>query len=249
MPRSQTPNACKRRRLAGDELEAEIVSESLRIERGGTEDARERYELGREPDGVVADGDEQGFFPHPIAREQDPPSTGVIEGKGEHPAQVFDAGVAVLEVEGEDHLAVAAGAKAVTTGRERIAQCVVVVDLAVGNEHQPLIVVVQGLRTARHVDDAETAVDEPDVLVEESAGAVGATVGESLLQCVGPVAFDVAGPKGRDETRDAAHLATLAEVVSRRSRHLAVADAVPRRQDAHAMKPIRLSSCFRPARR
>ena len=100
----------------------------------------------------------------------------------------------------DDDLAVAAGAEGVAGGLELGAQLAVVVDLAVVDEPDGLVLVGDGLVAAGAVDDAQAAVAEADGGRLEGAGVVGAAVHEGRGHAPEKLPVGRAG-----ETEDAAH--------------------------------------------
>src|SRR5665648_782145 len=114
------------------------------------------------------------------------------------------AQAAPLLVGVDDDFAVAAGAERVAGGDELVAQLAVVVDLAVVDEPDGVVLVGDGLVAPGAVDDAEPAVAEAHVRALEGAGVVGSAVHER--RCHAPEEL----PVGRaGEAEDAAHAREL----------------------------------------
>ena len=117
--------------------------------------------------------DVQRLLAHPIARDHHPPASLVHEREREHAAQLVDARDALVFVQMDDRLAVAVRAEAMAAGLEVAAELGVVVDLAVGDERDRPVLVVQGLRAARHIDDGQPARRDGGVRADVKAVAVG----------------------------------------------------------------------------
>jgi hypothetical protein len=78
----------------------------------------------------------------------------------------------------DDDLAVAAGAKHVAGGLEFGVQLAIIVDLAVVDQPDALVLIGEGLVTAFAVDDAQAPMAEADGGTLERAGVVGTAVDE-----------------------------------------------------------------------
>ena len=80
-----------------------------------------------------------------------------------------------------DGFAIAAGGKNVASLLEVASQLDIIVDFAVGDEHEAAILVVKGLPSGLQIDDAEPAHGEHDVRIGERPLAVRSAMRE---QCV-----------------------------------------------------------------
>ena len=105
-----------------------------------------------------------------------PGAAQVGDGEGPHAVEARGAGGAPLLVGVDDDLGVAVRAEGVAGGLELGAQLAVVVDLAVVDEPDGLVLVGHGLVPALAVDDAQAAVTEADGRRLEGAGVIGAAV-------------------------------------------------------------------------
>ena len=105
-----------------------------------------------------------------------PGAAQVGDGERPHAVEARGAGGAPLLVGVDDDLAVAVRAEGVAGGLELGAQLAVVVDLAVVDEPDGLVLVGHRLVPALAVDDAQAAVAEADGRRLEGAGVVGAAM-------------------------------------------------------------------------
>src|SRR5674536_397038 len=128
----------------------------------------------------------------------------VGHGKRPHAVEACGAPRAPLLVGVDDDFAVAPGAERVAGRDELVAQLAVVVDLAVVDEPDGVVLVGDGLMAPGAVDDAEPAVAEAHVRALEGTGVVGSAVHER--RCHAPEEL----PVGRaGESEDAAHAREL----------------------------------------
>ncbi len=100
----------------------------------------------------------------------------VGDGERPHAVEARGAGRAPLLVGVDDDLGVAVRAERVAGGLKLSAQLAIVVDLAVIDEPDGLVLVGHGLMATLTVDDAETTMAETDGRGLEGAGVVGAAV-------------------------------------------------------------------------
>jgi hypothetical protein len=105
----------------------------------------------------------------------------VPQSEGELAAQAAQAGRAEVFVEVQGDLAVGAGAEAVAPGFEFALRALEVVEFAVDDDPQPLVLAGDRLIAGRQVDDAEPGVAQPDpaVFAEPGPLSVRPAVGES----------------------------------------------------------------------
>ncbi len=150
---------------AGDPVEREVAVERLVVELPrdlGILD--QRGQLGRERQHALALAVHQRLLSQTVARQHEPATARVPHRQREHPVQVLDEPGAVLLVEVDDHLGVAAGGEPVTGRLEPLTQLEVVVDLAV-EDHDRVPVLAEDRLVARgQVDHAEALDPEPDAL-------------------------------------------------------------------------------------
>src|SRR5690349_4577317 len=100
----------------------------------------------------------------------------VVQGDGKHAAKFLNALCAQFLIEMNDNFGIAVGIETVPTLFEVIPQFRKVVDLAVENNPDGLVFVMNGLMTTGKIDDAETAHAEAGASTRSNAFVVGATV-------------------------------------------------------------------------
>ena len=76
----------------------------------------------------------------------------------------------------DDYLGVAAGAKLMAQRGEFLHQALKVVDLAVEDDADAVVLVVHGLVASGEVDDGKSAMGQPDTWLDMQAGTVGSPV-------------------------------------------------------------------------
>ncbi len=103
-----------------------------------------------QPVAVVADV--KGDDPNGVAGNKELVALGIVESKSEDAAQVFEKGRALVTIEGEYHLAVAACLKLIAVG-VAAAQVPVVVNLTVDSQHLLAVGTEQRLPTRLRVND------------------------------------------------------------------------------------------------
>src|SRR5207247_10626119 len=93
--------------------------------------------------------------PEPSRRQREATRPPVPQGECEHPAEALDAPLPFFLVEVQDRLGVAPRLVAVATGFETGPERGVVVDLAVVDDPDALVLVRHRLSTARDLDDPQ----------------------------------------------------------------------------------------------
>jgi hypothetical protein len=104
-----------------------------------------------------------------VAAEDELPCARVPQREGILTVQPLETGDAKLFVQVNERLAVRVGAEAVTLRFEQLAQRDVVVDLAIGDDTDRLVLVVEGLLAAFHVDDREPRVAQAGQTIHKGA--------------------------------------------------------------------------------
>src|SRR5204862_2942629 len=99
----------------------------------------------------------------------------------EHPAKPVHAALSHRLIELEDHLGVAPGSEAASLPDHLLPALVVVVDLAVQDEHRLPVVAHEGLRASFEIHDGETHVAEADSVAAIDPLAVGPAMGERAV--------------------------------------------------------------------
>ena len=97
-----------------------------------------------------------------IAREHEPPSSGVPDRKPEHAVEALEHLVAPLLVSVDDDLGVRPRAERVAESFQLAPQLQKIVDLAVEHHPDGLVLIGHGLMTAREIDDGEPPKAESD---------------------------------------------------------------------------------------
>src|SRR5881396_2603272 len=205
-PGEQRFDVAEERLRSGHRARGEELGNDRGVERRpAREGGQNRLDLRREQELVPRERVVQRLDAEPIAREEQPPPGPIPEREGEHAIQALDAALAIVFVRVHDRLGVAARPVAVAPRLEARAQRGVVVDLAVVDDPDGLVLVGHGLVTARHVDDRQPAMAESDRPVEQQALAVRPAMAEHVAH-----PFEtrfVLGLPGvaLDDSRDAAH--------------------------------------------
>src|SRR5205823_8199219 len=125
----------------------------------------------------------------------------------EHAAEPAREVVAVLLVQVDEDLGVAARAEAVAGGLELPPELLVVVDLAVLDDVDGAVLVRDRLVARLEVDDREPAGGERDAAVEERPVAVGPAMPQRRAHRGKAVSVDGAGSRG--DAADPAHCCPL----------------------------------------
>ncbi len=140
-----------------------------------------------------------------IAREQQPRPARIPDRKREHPPQPVHAVVPPLLVRVHDCFGI--GSRAIpVSGRFEIRTHIgMVVDLAVEDDPDRLVLVGERLVARRKVHDAQAAMGERGVLIDQQPRIVRTAVGDDVAHR--DRAFTIAGaePVGGDDPGDAAH--------------------------------------------
>ena len=176
MARRQPLDAGEQRCGSGGGAVGEIVRQGrviqLRSDRLGRE---QRLDLRREVErSVIRVHVVQRLLPHTIPGEEEFFAATVPDGEGKHPPELVDGPRALFLVQPEDGLGIATSAVVMAASLQGGAQLRMVVDLAVIHDVERSTVVVHRLVPARHVDDRETAMCQPDASLVEDAAIVRA---------------------------------------------------------------------------
>ena len=105
---------------------------------------------------------------------------GVPDDEGEHAAQAIQHATAPLFVAVENSLGVRMGGEHVTSGKQFLAQLLVVVDFAIEHNDLGTVFVFHRLATALQVDDGQAPMGKRHVLVDEVARAIGTAMGNAI---------------------------------------------------------------------
>ena len=104
-----------------------------------------------------------------------------------------------------DDFGVALGAKAMAKRGEFRDQRLVVVDLAVVDDHHAAVLVIERLLAGRHVDDGQAPVPEAQARLDMEPAFIGAAVMLHLVDARQQVAADVAPSVQIEHSDDSAH--------------------------------------------
>ena len=118
----------------------------------------------------------------------------VQQGKGEHPVKAIEARFAPFLPGMDDDLGIAAGAKDMTECRELGHQRLEIVDLAVVDDADRTVLVVDRLVASSQIDDGEPAVTEPDPRRIVETVAIRATMAENVSHATEQAPVGVAAP-------------------------------------------------------
>ena len=141
----------------------------------GAAHGRQRLHLGSDVEAALVVAPRvQGDDAQMVARDDVAVLLEVVEDEGEDPVEAVQEVAALLRVQAENDLAVAAcpGVEGVDPGL----QLPVVVDLPVHGEYMGLRRVEERLGAVFHVDDGQPVVCQHGAVVHEDAGPVGAAV-------------------------------------------------------------------------
>ena len=140
-------------------------------------DGREGFHFGGDPESAVRSlAEVQGDDADGIPANQPFSLLGVEQDEGIHPGEVLDQVGAMLPVQGEDDLTIAAGLERVALEILALTQFLVVVDLAIDCQDKALFWVFQGLGSTHHIDDGQALMGDDGVGKLPNAGPVRAAV-------------------------------------------------------------------------
>ena len=141
------------------------------------------------------------LFAEPVAAAEKFPAPPVVDDERPHAVQAVDHFLAPLGIRLEQHLGVGVvrpeGAPRLLQFRAQLGE---VVDLAVEHDAGRPVGVPHRLRSARKVEDAQTAVPEENAVTGTEPLGIRSAVDQAPRH-----AFEVAGPSAPRESRDAAH--------------------------------------------
>ena len=124
------------------------------------------------------------------------------------PRSSLDEARSVLLVEVHEHFGVALGGEPVAASLELGPKLAVVVDLAVLDDPDRLVLVADRLIAAREIDDGQASRSEADVAVDVRATAVGAAVNEGLVHRSQDLGIDPFAVEPRDSA-DSTHATSV----------------------------------------
>ena len=124
----------------------------------------------------------------PVTPHQQGLARAVPDGEPEHAVQAFDKTLAPLRVAVQHNLAVGLGVKVVTVRLQFAAQLAKVVDLAVADDDEGVVVVGEWLVPAGQVDDRQAAHPDRTTSVGVLSAVVGTAVGGDVAHPCEPLA-------------------------------------------------------------
>src|SRR6185295_2665407 len=122
----------------------------------------------------------EGLDAHPVAGKKEPAAVPVPEREGEHAPKLGKAVHAVSLVGPQQYLRIGSGVKAGPAPLELGPQLAVVVDLAIEDERQRVVVAEHRLIAGGEVDDGETAMPETDRPLDEETVSVRSSMGQDV---------------------------------------------------------------------
>ena len=175
--RRQLRDALERRLRRQRAPEGENLPERARVETARDLGQHEEgLHFRRDGEAAADDRVEDRPDAHAVARDHQSVAPPVVQRDRELAVQVLHETVAVLLVEVDDHLRVGVRVEAVPLALEVAPQLDVVEDLAVEDDPDGLVLVVDRLPAALEVDDREAGVGEAHASVHQGAEAVGAAM-------------------------------------------------------------------------
>src|SRR5262249_55092382 len=124
---------------------------------------------------------------------------------GKHPAKTLHAAWPHVFVQMHDYFGVAGGAKTMTSGLEVLAQSAIVVNFAVEDDPDGLVLVSDGLVAGPEVDDAQTPHAQSDRGLDVVPEVIGAPVRDPVAHCLEGRQGDGMPGIRVDDARYAAH--------------------------------------------
>ena len=186
--------------------EREGLVEPVRVERRAQLAACEqRLDLGGEENALARAGVVERQDASTIPHQQQAAPRPVPERECELPVQFLHEVVAEFLVQVDDDLGIGVRVETVPALLEHAAQLDVVEDLAVVGDPDGLVFVVDRLRAAREVDDAEARVAEAETGLEMEARAVRSTMPQRRHHALQQVAIRRRLRRVEVESRESAH--------------------------------------------
>ena len=168
-----------------------------------------RLHLGAKAHAQRRDGVIQGLDADPIPHEQQAALRLVPQRIREHAAEPIDGAVAPLFVRVHDHFCVRMRAEPVSVRDQLCTQLGEVVNLAVEHDADRPVLVRQRLIAGRQIDDAQTAVPEPDAGADVEAVRIGTAMRDDVSHRDQALAIDRLRRREIERASDAAHVRRL----------------------------------------
>src|SRR6185312_6944533 len=166
----------------------------------------QRFQLGSEDDIPAADDTiVKRLLSQAVAREKENVAVAVVQREGEHAAKSLDAIAAPLLPGMDDHLGVAPCAEAVAGTLEFRNQLLEIVDFAVENDCDRMVLVEHRLLAMGDVDNGEPAVTKADAAIDVESRSVRPAMGKGIGHPHQQRAVDRAGGAEIENAGNAAH--------------------------------------------
>ena len=209
------------RRGLGDEVPAQHRVRGVVIDLEARSERRqasvERAQLRPERDRGTRVRDEERLDPEAIAAEHDASTSTVVDCERPHTDEVLLDAVRILFVEPENDLGVTPRPEDDTAALEPRSQLRRVVDLAVVDDDDRLVLVRHGLVTVDDVDDREPLHPERRVGMGDDPAAIRTAVVDSLRHSRDDCRGALERALERDEANDSAHRGRLYHGCGRRT--------------------------------
>ena len=148
--------------VLGDHQEVVGMEERVAVPAGGNAGREQRLDLGGQVERTAVMRVVERLDAEAIPRREERVVEAVPEGEGELAAQLAQAGRAEVLIEVQSDLAIGAGAEAVASALEVLLYALEVVELAIDDDPQALVLAGDRLLAGGQVDDAESGMAEPD---------------------------------------------------------------------------------------
>ena len=181
MAGGQLANVFEEGLLVGQVFHAQPVGEPPLVQAPACVRMREKpLDLRAEQDAVAFHGVVERLDAEGVPGAEKLARGGVVQGEGEHAAQAVEHCLAPLLEPVEHHFRIALGREGVACGDQLPAQFPVVVDLAVEDEHERAILVVEGLVRPGEIDDGQTPETQGGPAVFEIPFRIGPAMGDGI---------------------------------------------------------------------
>src|SRR5437867_610734 len=144
--------------------------------------------------------------PEPITRDEEAPQAAIPDGESEHPTQMLQAVAAVLFIQMNNRFSIALGAITVAPRLELRAQFAVIVDFAVIDDPQALVLVADRLVTSADIDNAEAPHGQSNVAFDKEAVVVRPSVHDLRIHLRQRVALNAPFLSGIHNSADSTHI-------------------------------------------
>src|ERR1700691_6778442 len=140
-----------------------------------------------------------------VAGDQQFSAAFIVEGKGEHAAQLVDAFRAHFLVEMDNHFGVSVRSQAMAAAQKLSAEFGEVINLSVENYPDGAILVKDRLMAARQIDDTEAAHSEAGSIFDKDSFVIRAAMHDGLAHAVNRRRINPIARCGADDTCNSTH--------------------------------------------